>query len=485
MPRVELPITGGYYVSRSRPISAQTCKNLYVHINRGGGLAPESLYGTPGALQLASSGNEAEVNRGAREMDDVPYFVNGSHLYALRRVVSGLGAETFSMEALGTIAGEGRVSLADNGKQLCILVPGVAGYIYEPDAATPFQQITDPDFTANGVPQHVRYVDGYFVFTTGDKKFIISGLNDGLSYNALDFGSAEADPDSLIVPVVVNNQLYIGGTITLEPFRNIGGADFPFARLEGGVINIGVSSAFSMVNVSKTFMFIGGGENEGPSVYMFTGSDVEPISTDAIDDLLEALTPEQLSNVFGWSYSEGGARFVGWTLPDITIVYDMTSGRWHERSSYDVINDVSSEFRWRANSVVKAYGRILIGDSIDGRVGAIDLDFYDEYGNDIVREIASVPFSNQGDDIKVPSMELVVESGVGNKDVPDPSISMSRSLDGKTFTNPRTRKTGKIGKFDRRVIWRRNGRAARFEVFKWTMSDRVKWVLITAWANIK
>lgn len=484
MPRIDLPLTGGYYVSRSLPISNQQLKNLYVHINEGGGLAPESLYGTPGSNQLATTGGTGEANRGGHVKSDVPYFVNGNALYVLNRTVDAQDVETFNAVSLGTIEGDGRVSMADNGTQLCILVPGGAGYIYDESAGTPFEEITDGDFRANGEPQQVVYIDGFFLFTTDEKKIIISALNNGLAYNALDFGTAEADPDKIVAPIVNNNQLWVGGSETFEPFNNVGGSGFPFQRLEGGGISVGVFSPFSLINVSGTFMFIGGATNEAPSVYVFTGSDFAIVSSDAINVLLEKLTAEQLENVFGMSYSEGAARFVAWVLPETTIVYDLTSKRWHERGSYDIVDDVTSEFRWRANSAIKAYSRILIGDSQDGRIGEISLDILDEYGQNILRTISSLPFSNRGESIKVPSIELTLESGVGNATVPDPVISMDRSKDGKTFSDRRTRRAGKVGEYDHRAIWRRNGRAARLEVFRWTMSDKVKWVLIKVTANI-
>ncbi|PHS61785.1 MAG: hypothetical protein COB09_17105 [Thalassobium sp.] len=485
MVKTQLPLTGGFYVSRSLPISAQECTNLYVHINQGGGLADESLWGTPGSNQLATTGTNQQVNRGSHNKGGIPYFVNGDMLYRLNRTVDAQSVESFTTTSLGTIEGDGRVSMADNGNQLCILVPGGKGYIFDENAGTPFQEITDSDFTANGNPQHVVFIDGFFLFTTDSKKFIVSNLNNGLVYTATDFGTAEADPDDIVAPVVSNNQLYITGTETIEVFRNAGGSGFPFVRVEGGALNVGVFAAFSLANVSDSFFFIGGSENEKPSIYQSSGGNVQLVSTDGINVILELLTEVQLSGVSALHYSEAGSRFVGWILPTTTIFYDMTSGRWHERKSLFIDEGVSSLTRWRANSMVKAYSRILIGDAVDGRVGEIDLDIFGEYGADIISTIATVPFSNNGDRILVPEIELTIESGVGNSDVTDPKIWMDRSLDGKTYTDPRIRSMGKIGEFNHRSIWRRNGRAERFEVFRFGCSDQVKKVFIKLEADIK
>ena len=284
--------------------------------------------------------------------------------------------------------------------------------------------------------------------------------------------------------MVLNNVLYIFGDHTFEAFRNIGGAGFPFQRIQGGVSEVGLESAFSLVKSTGVFAFIGSSENEEPSIYTYNGSGVELISTDAIDDMLGRLTEAQVDDIFGWSYSQGGERFVGFTLPDTTIVYGIKSKKWHERKSFTLINSVSFEIRWRANSVVQAYNRILIGDNIDGRVGEIDLDIYDEYDQNIISTFATKPFSNMSNSFSVPTLELTVESGVGNTDDAEPMISMSRSLDGQTFTPRRERKLGKLGEYGNRVIWRRNGRVPSHEVFKFEMSAKVRKVFIKLEADI-
>lgn len=494
MPDTPLPFTGGLYKSRSLPISAQEASNLYVHINEKGGLSPESLFGTPGLDQLATSGGALETNRGAHVMAKIAYYVNGATLYRLTRTITGAG-DTFTLDSLGTIPGSGRVSMADNGTQLMVVVAGTPsrGFIWVEDTTT-FTEIVDVDFVANGNPQHVTYIDSFFLLTTDSKKFIISALNDGLAYNALDFGSAEADPDDIVAPLVVNNQLYIAGAETLEPFRNAAattGAGFPFIRVEGGVISTGVQAAFSIVNVSlrgggSTFFFIGGDANDEPRVFNFTGAGVAVVSDDGIDTLLEALTDTQLSNVFAWTYSQGGETFVGFRLPTTTIVFGIKSLRWHERKSFEIVDDISNEITWRVNSVVKAYGLILVGDNQDGRVGSVDLEDFDEYGQNIIRTFATIPFSNNTKRILVPSVELTCESGVGNDVDPDPMVSMDRSVDGgKTFTPRRERRLGKKGENKKRQIWRKNGRAARFELFRFTTSAKVKIVFIKLEADVR
>jgi hypothetical protein len=477
MPVTQLPIANGFYVSDSLPISAQECTNWYPNIAQGPALSQENLFGTDGAVQVATSGEIEEQNRGAHEMAGKPYFVNGDSLHRLDETIVD-NVATYSLTRIGAVAGTGRVSMADNGTQLMVLVPGGNGYIYNHVTDT-YAQITDSDFTANGDPQFVVFIDGYFLITTDTKKFIVSSLNDGLNYDALDFGTAESDPDDIVAPVVFKNQLFISGGQTFEAFQNIGGADFPFQRT-GLFLQKGCYAPHSLVNSQDTFMWVGGGANESPAIWALNGNTTTKVSTTAIDSILAGLTETQVSNIYGWAYAQKGAYFIGFALPNTTLVYDITTQRWHERKS--LIE--GSLGAYRVASIAKAYGKIFCGDTVDGRIGELSPDVYTEYTNTIIRRVATQPFQNNMQSVFFPSMELTVESGVGNSDVADPQIVLERSKDGKTWSDPIPRSIGKIGEYKRRAIWRRNGRAARFEVFRFTLTDAVKPVIIQLTANV-
>ena len=403
-------------------------------------------------------------------MNGVPYFVIGAS-FTVWLLTSRLD------RSLGN-SGVGRVSMADNGTQLLLLVPGGNGYIYNHVADT-FAQITDADFTANGNPQQVVFIDGFFCLTTDTKKFIVSALNDGLSYNALDFGTAESDPDEIVAPIVFKNQLFIGGSQTIEAFQNIGGADFPFQRT-GLFLSKGISSPFSIQSIQDTFVFVGAGTNESPAIWALNGNNVAKISTTAIDKELSALTEAQILDIYSWAYAEKGAYFVGFALPGTTLVYDTISKRWHERKSF-VDGSLGA---YRVNALVRAYNQLWAGDLVDGRIGLLAQNVYTEYDTEIRRTIVTQPFQNNMDSFVLPELELTVESGVGNSSAADPKVGLERSVDGKIWSDARYRSIGKVGEYNRRVIWNRNGRASRFELFRFTISDPVKPVFIQMTADI-
>lgn len=477
---IPVDLGAGFYQSDALPLSAQTAINWYPVYSETQTLSPSSLFGTPGIDPSIDSG-VGEINRGAQVMAEVPYFINGEILYKLVRTFDGMGNEVFNLENKGTVPGDGRVSLANNGIQLCIVVPGDTAFIYNQETDV-FEEITDPDFTANGIAEGVVFIDGYFVFFAA-KKFFNSALNDGLSYDALDFGTAEADPDDIKGILVFNSQLFIFGSLTIEVFQNVGGAGFPFQRISGFFISKGLDAQFSTISFNDGFCFIGGGENEKPSIWFFSGSGLQRISTIPIETVLANKSDTVISEVFTWTYADVGSYFVGFTLDDTTFVYDATASRlsgkkiWHERRS--VQDNLLT--RNRINSMVQAYGRVIVGDARGGRLGSLNNDAFNEYGEILARQAAFTPLSAQGDAIFVSKVEVTMESGLSElPDEVEPVIGLDWSDDARTFNQRLDRPLGLLGEYDRRVYWHRTGRAPRFRVYRLTMTDPVKPTIVEA-----
>jgi len=475
-PLAEIPISNGFYVSDSLPLSHQECVNLVPIGVEVPGLSQRVLVGTPGIISILTTGSLAtDANRGSWVLDGVPYFVNGTTLYKVEMTITA-GVETWSYTSLGTVAGSGRVSMADNGTQLMILVPGGAGYIYTTVGG--LVEISDADFTANGNPQYVVYIDGFFACSTDSKKWIISALNDGTDWNALDFGSAESDPDDIVAPVVYRNQIYLTGSETTEGFQNIGGADFPFQR-SNQFYDKGCFAPASLIATNEKVFMIGGGKDERAAIWMFQGGAFSKISTTPIDSVLNNYSNTTIGAAFSLAWNQKGQYFVAFVFTDRAFVYNISTGLWHEQKSgiADTNGDLQ-QHTWRVVSLATAYGYTLVGDSQDGRIGKLDANTRKEYDNDIIRTFVPQPISNGGASFRLPIIELTMESGVGNSDAPDPVVTMAMSKDGKLFTYERSRRIGKVGQYNRRIVWRKNGRIPRFVYLRFRLSDAVKPVFI-------
>jgi hypothetical protein len=103
----------------------------------------------------------------------------------------------------------------------------------------------------------------------------------------------------------------------------------------------------------------------------------------------------------------------------------------------------------------------------------------------ILRAFSLQPFADMGAAISLNSVELTMESGVGNDAQPEPEIRMSTSKDGKNFNDPIPAPIGKIGEYDVRQIWRRLGRFSRFGILLFEFSDPNKFRALKLRMNVK
>lgn len=433
----------------------------------------KQLYATPGLHLLNNDqlGDISKANRGSTKTADVPYFVNGTTFYRLNADFS------ITEFASPPIKGNGQVSMSDNGKQVLIISPSAGeGYIFDVDANT-LSLITDLDFQANGKPQHGIYVNSFFAVTTDTKRWIISAINDGTSWDVFQFGTAESDPDAIVAPVNFKDQVYILGTETVEGQSfSPSGTKFPYVQ-NNFILDKGLFAPFSVEKSSNTFMFIGGAKGEQPAIWGLQGTSLVKISNTGVDLKLGALTAAEIGQVTSFTYMEDSSFFIGWRLPNETIVYETTTAKWHLRRSIDLGLDIG----WRAINLITAYNKLICFDAIDGRVGEISNDFFDEYGEDIHREFDIQPI-RLGQSFAIPRVEAQIEAGVGGQT--DPILRVQTSRDGQKFGPDRQLLMGKIGERLKRLVARRLGHYPQYCALRFRCSEQVKFVIIRIEAEV-
>ncbi len=131
-------------------------------------------------------------------------------------------------------------------------------------------------------------------------------------------------------------------------------------------------------------------------------------------------------------------------------------------------------------SIVKAYGKLIVGDDRSGIIGEFDDSTLDYYGDFIFRQSASQPFSQDGLPVFAGEFEATFEAGVGvTGGDDDPHVMRDISNNGGvTFGSKTTRALGKVGKYGQRTIWRRQGRFPVERVIRLTLVAKVKGNLI-------
>ena len=392
--RIDIPTGRGK--GRSVPLTAERLINMYAEAAPAKSKSPAVLHGTPGFIQFAEITGRVLIRGVYRTVDDgVLYVVASTKLYS----ISSSGAPT----ELGIIAGSGRVGMADNGTQLCI-VSGAKGYIY--DTTNGLSEISDTDFPGADT---VTFIDGFFVFNNSNpsqkSQFFISDLLDGKTYDALDFATAERYPDSLLRVFADHSELLLFGEESIEIWFNAGNADFPFARAQGSVIEQGLGARWAVEKVDESVVWL---DNEG-MVRRLTGINPERISTHAIEN---AISKGDWTNATSWSYVDEGHQFFVLNVPKKTVsqkagtyVYDAATGLWHERQSYELDN-------CRLGFYANAYGKHIAGDLYNGKLYEMSLDIYDEDGEPLIAELQFPQVQNDGGRFIVDELQLDMEVGV-------------------------------------------------------------------------
>lgn len=461
--RIPIPFALQAYEARSLPFAAQRCVNYFAEPGTAGAKSGAVAYNGAGIKAFADG--LAGAVRGREVMGGVLYVLAGSTLYS----VTAAGVAT-SLGMIGTAVGPVSMAVNRADPQELAIADGASGWIY--DTSNGLVEIADSDF---GTPDTVTFQDGYFIFNeSGTSQFFISALNDGTSYSATDFGDAEGSPDAVVAVVSNHRELWIFGTNTTEVWFNSGNADFPFERIAGGYLERGCAAPFSIAADDNTLFWLA----DDKTICRAAGYAPQIISTPAISDALEQMT--DVSDAEAFFYTMSGHKFYVISFPTgrRTFVYDVSTRLWHERESFGARY-------WRASNYVNVYGRHLVGDAFQGRIGELDQDTFTEFGGVMQGIVTSPPIHKDRFRLFHRRLEIDIESGVGTTSGGDPQMWIDWSDDGgRTWSAQKPlRSMGPIGAYKTRLYINRLGQA-RERIYRLSVSDAVKRSIISAFVDI-
>jgi len=470
---MKTPILGSTYVARSVNAADARMVNLFPEVVPEGGKEPAFLQRCPGLLNLATIGSGPIRGLWTFSSDNSTAFVvSGNELYKIDT--------SYAATLIGSLPGNGPVSMADNGIQLFIACNGPS-YIYNNSTGV-FGQIVDVDFPGAVT---VGYIDGYFVFNEPNSQRIwVTQLLDGTSIDPLDFASAEGSPDGVVGLIVDHREVWVYGTNTVEVWYDAGTPDFPLQRIQGAFNEIGCISAYTIAKMDNGLFWLGADARGQGIVYRANGYTGQRISTHAVEWQIQQYG--NLTDALAYTYQQDGHSFYVLIFPsaNTTWVYDVATGAWHERAGWSD----GSFTRYRSNCQMAFNNQIIVGDYQNGNIYAFDLDTYADNGQiqKWLRSWRALPTGqNNLKRTAQHAMQLDMESGVGlaTGQGSNPEVMLRWSDDGgHTWSNYRTTSVGKIGEYYYRVWFRRLGMTMKLRdrVYELSMTDPVKTAIMGA-----
>jgi len=461
---LKIGLVGSSYNQRSLPFNAQRMINLFPIFDEQG-KEPAALYGTPGFSYFTTAG-DGPIRASFASTNGRVFFISGVKLFE----IDSLGVAT----ERGTInSPNGNVTMDENKDQLAIC-DGDDGYIFT-YATNAFAQISSVNFpSAGGITTN----DGYFIVNQNSSgRFQISSLNNGLTWAALDFATAESSPDNLLRVLRALGQLWMFGNKTTEIWTNTGDSAFPFQKISGAEITVGILAPLTAKEFSSSVFWLGESADGAGVVYRAKGFSPQRVSTESIEYAISKATDK--SKIRALTYQEEGHEFYMLTGGGLetTLVYDISTNLWHERAFLNAQGSLETHL---ANSIVFAFGRHLIGDRRNGNIYFLSLDVYSDNEDAILRERIYTHISDEGKKLRFSQLQIGFETGVGLQfgQGSNPLVSLQLSYDGaRTWSDSYTAPIGRVGEYLTNVTFRRLGIAEQM-TFRISVTDPVKIAII-------
>lgn len=345
VPPDQFNFCGPTYQMVSPLLDAQRCINLYPDPGIASSKSPFGLVGRPGLSVFGTPGTGA-----------------GHSLWAGDgRLFAAQGGHVFEMTNTGTV-------LTDYGAGLNVGTPSPAPMVTNNQQLLICDPVLRKIFYINPVGpaltflihgKALEYLDGFHVIITSDAELVGSNPNqincsnfldsgkpyDGTnnpattSWEVLNYALRTGTADAAIQLCVINSLLWILGEKSIEAWYNAGNQGFPFARVQGSTIGIGCLAPASVVKYYNTFLWLGADDRGYAQVYMMRGMAPQRVSNAAIEAMIAAYVSQvNLPFAKGIGYQEAGHTFYCLLLCNGSyqcsqmLVYDLTTGLWHERS---------------------------------------------------------------------------------------------------------------------------------------------------------
>lgn len=304
-------------------------------------------------------------------------------------------------------------------------------------------------------------IDDYFIVNIPNTKtFRISNLKDGTKWDDVDKAEKSSSTDNIgAIYNLSGNLALLGDTNSTEIWGDSPNADFPFSRISGLTIAIGMDAPWSVAKMFDGSLIGLASSDAGSGVIVKSnGGNPERISDHALENEIRKYS--RTYDAIGSTYLQNGHSHYRIDFPtaDKTWDWDDTSKIWTEIGIETPQDEVYAADlgRYHVHVTWPTKGAMhLLFDYTSGKVWQTDPDFLDDDGTEIpIMRIAPHISPNlewTGCD------EFALDCDLGKIDPalrgPDgkeliPTVQMSYSDDGgNAYSDPRPASLGRVGEY--------------------------------------
>lgn len=456
--------------------------NCYVQDDGSDSKTRKAIYGIPGTTELVDFSSE-----GAASTDKI----RGLYYTSTGRLFSVVGGHLYEINAGGNASlvatlsvSSAPISMVDNGTYL-LIADGISLYRLKLDTLV----IDTCSIDFHNPTKVVWYNQRFFVSNLDgvDKlkrnRVYYSGIGADapLTWEALGYISAESSADQVLSIKVAQGELWVFGPRSYEVHTKSTNPEEPVSFVAGSATEVGCGAVESVASINGKCFWLGASNAGSDQVFVSNGYSVQKISNSSIEWQISQI--ESASDCISFAYSQLGHEFyvLQFVKGNKTLVYDTTTGSWHQRSTRNPITGAIDA--WHVLYAATAFGKVYVGCTRDPNLLELDPDSYSEYdGREIVRFYQCKVIWNNMNDLFHHSLAIDAETGVGTQagQGSSPTLMMSFSDDaGHTWSSEVTTSMGLIGQYKAFAEFRRLGRS-RERVYRISISDPVKFVLLGA-----
>lgn len=433
---------------QSPRLGAEQCLNMIPVLAGTAGSKPPGplvFLSTPGTRTFATAGNGPI--RDIFYEDNRCFCISGEEAYQISAAGDAtlLGAVAAS-QLPGKIAGNG-----SGGSQI-MFVSGGSGYIWNWSTGV-WAQITDSDFPTS--VQTCAFSDGYFLALGYNTRSVnYSASFNGLSWGGTDIFQKSQTTDHIRNLSVINKNIYLIGSKTIEIWKNTGDATTTFKPYQI-IIEQGIDPFAGIAAVGNSLAWIGQNKDGKGRAYRDINLAPVPFSHPGVEDIWA--TYGRTDDAVCWTMLYRGQLLfvVSFLTAEATWAANMTSEPpiWFELGYLDPLDGLQKAHLGRCHAY--AFDKHLVGSRTDGSIYEMAANAYYDDDNKPIRRVRRSPhvFVPQRS-MTINRFAVQVDTGVAatTGQGSDPALMFRYSVDGgKTYSDELQIETGPLGEYETRA----------------------------------